>query len=292
MDTGTDASGVWREKSVRDAVAHHVGIGLRSPHYREILNTHPALGWVEVHSENYFGDGGQPLYYLEQIASLYPLSLHGVGLSLASAGRLNRKHLAYLRSLVTRFNPVLVSDHLSWGAANGRHLNDLLPIPYTEETLLIVCDHVDEAQDFLRRQFLIENISAYIQFRESTMTESTFLAELVNRTGCGILLDVNNLYVNAINHKIDPLRYLEELPSAAIKEIHLAGFEQAGEILIDTHGTRIAAPVWELYQQALDRFGVVFTLIEWDTDIPSLGVLLDEAAKAMHILESHHAATA
>jgi uncharacterized protein len=265
------------------------GIGLRPVHYQQILEERPAIGWFEVHSENYFGAGGQPLYYLERIRDAYPLSLHGVGLCLGSTSRPDPVHLQRLHDLVDRIEPGLVSEHLSWGSAGGRFLNDLLPLPYTAEAFAVVRDHVDEAQEQLRRQILVENISSYIQFRHSTIAESEFIAALSECTGCGILLDVNNLYVNEANHGIEPLRYLDGLPASAVKEIHLAGHDRAGDLLIDTHGTRVAGPVWELYRQAVDRFGPRPTLIEWDTDIPGLAVLLDEARQAAAILRSDDA---
>jgi len=267
------------------------GVGLRPVHYRQILQERPRVGWFEVHSENYFGAGGQPLHYLESIRDTYPLSLHGVGLSLGSAGPLDKAHLHRLGDLVSRIQPGLVSEHLSWGRVGPRHLNDLLPLPYTEEALGVVCDHIDEVQERLRRQILVENISSYIQFRQSTIPEGEFIARVAQRTGCGILLDVNNLYVNEANNGIDPVAYLDALPVSSIREIHLAGHDRAGTLLIDTHGTRVAAPVWELYAQALDRCGPVATLIEWDTDIPPLEVLLDEARHAATVMRSRHAFT-
>jgi len=266
------------------------GIGLRAPHYGEILATRPDVGWFEAHSENYFGDGGQPLYFLERVRSLYPLSLHGVGLSLGSADDLDREHLRKLKSLVARFEPALVSEHLSWGAFAGRHFNDLLPLPYTEEALRIVSAHVRQTQDVLGRQILVENISAYLRFQHATMDEADFISALVSASGCGVLLDVNNLYVNAVNHGIDPIAYLERIPLQAVGEIHLAGFDSAAGMLIDTHGKRVAEPVWELYRHALARVGPAPTLIEWDTDIPALSVLLDEAGRAQTMLEECHAA--
>jgi len=267
------------------------GVGLRPVHYRQILQERPRVGWFEVHSENYFGAGGQPLHYLESIRDAYPLSLHGVGLSLGSAGPLDEDHLRRLGDLISRIQPGLVSEHLSWGRVGPRHLNDLLPLPYTEEALGVVCDHIDEVQERLRRQILVENISSYIQFRQSTIPEGEFIARVAQRTGCGILLDVNNLYVNEANNGIDPVAYLDALPVSSIREIHLAGHDRAGTLLIDTHGTRVAAPVWELYAQALDRCGPVATLIEWDTDIPPLEVLLDEARHAATVMRSRHAFT-
>lgn len=265
------------------------GIGLRAPHYAEILSTQPRIGWFEVHSENYFGTGGQSLHYLDRIRSLYPVSLHGVGLSPGSADALDKEHLRKLKSLVKRIEPCLVSEHLSWGAIAGRHMNDLLPLPYTEEALHIVCAHVAETQDFLDRQILVENISSYLQFQHSTMAEADFIVELVSITGCGLLLDVNNLYVNAVNNGVDALAYLEKIPVDTVKEIHLAGFDSMDDLLIDTHGKRVARPVWQLYQHALDRFDPVPTLIEWDTDLPPFAVLREEAGKAQRMLEACHA---
>lgn len=261
------------------------GIGLRAPHYHELLDTLPAVGWLEVHSENYFGEGGQPLHYLEQARSHYPLSLHGVGLSLGSADELNRVHLGKLKRLAERFEPALVSEHLCWCSAGGRYLNDLLPLPYTEEALALVSRHIDQAQTFLGRRILVENVSSYLQFTHSTLPEWEFLAETAARSGCGILLDVNNIYVSAVNHGFDADRYLESIPVAAVGEIHLAGFDSTGECLIDTHGKPVADEVWALYRRAVRRFGRVPTLIEWDTDIPPLAVLLDEARKADALLE-------
>jgi len=268
------------------------GIGLRAPHYQDILAQRPDIGWLEVHSENYFGAGGQPLDYLERIGRLYPLSLHGVGLSLGRADALESEHLRRLKRLVTRFDPVLVSEHLSWGAIGGQHLNDLLPLPYTEEALALVCSHVRQTQDFLGRRILIENISSYLQYTHSTIAEWDFVAAVAEMTGCGILLDVNNIYVAACNHGFDPQRYLAAIPVDAVEEIHLAGHTRYGDLLIDTHGARIAPAVWVLYREALARFGRIATLIEWDTDLPTLAVLLAEAALAAAELETSHARAA
>jgi hypothetical protein len=268
------------------------GIGLRSAHYREILATLPDVGWLEVHSENYFGDGGQPLWYLERLRQHYPLSLHGVGMSLGSADALDFEHLRKLKRLIGRFEPGVVSEHLCWSSVGGHCLNDLLPLPYTEEALRIVCAHVDEAQDFLGRQILIENVSSYLQYSHSVIDEWDFVAAVAARTGCGLLLDVNNVYVAAVNHGFSALRYLSAIPVAAVQEMHLAGFDSLDRILIDTHGMRVAEPVWTLYRNALARFGAVPTLIEWDTDIPALSVLLEEAATADRYLGASHAIAA
>jgi uncharacterized protein len=265
------------------------GVGLRPVHYQQILTERPAVAWFEVHSENYFGPGGQPLHYLERVRDAYPLSLHCVGLCLGSTDALDRAHLQRLDELARRIEPSLVSEHLSWGRAGRRFLNDLLPLPYTEEAFAVVCDHIDEVQERLRRQILIENISSYVRFRHSTIPESEFIAGLVQRTGCGILLDINNLYVNDANHGVEPLAYIDALPADSVREIHLAGHDRAGGLLIDTHGTRVAEPVWALYRHAVDHFGPIATLIEWDTDIPPFEVLLGEADKAATILRNHHA---
>ena len=222
------------------------GIGLRAPHYREVLETRPDVGWVEVHSENYFGRGGQPLHYLERARSHFALSLHGVGLSLGSADGLRQAHLLQLKALVERFEPSLISDHLCWGAIGDRHLNDLLPLPYTEAALDVVCANVGRAQEFLGRQILVENVSSYLQFSDSTIPEWEFVGEVARRTGCGLLLDINNIYVSAVNHGFDALRYLDAIPARAVREIHLAGFDSNGMCLIDTHGKPVAGPVWNL----------------------------------------------
>lgn len=269
------------------------GIGLRAPHYREVLSTRPAVGWLEVHSENFFGDGGQPLHYLEQVRAHYPLSLHGVGLSLGSTDELNREHLGKLKRLAEHIEPALVSEHLCWSSAGGRYLNDLLPLPYTEEALAVVSAHLRQAQDFLNRPILIENVSSYLQYSHSTIPEWEFVSQVAARSGCGILLDVNNIYVSAVNHGFDAGAYLESIPVAAVGEMHLAGFDSNGDCLIDTHGKPVSDAVWALYRHAVRRFGRVPTLIEWDTDIPPLAVLLEEAHKADAILqEENHAPTA
>ncbi len=261
------------------------GIGLRAQHYRELLDALPGIGWLEAHSENYFGGGGPPLYFLEQLRSHYPLSLHGVGLSLGSADPLNLDHLGKLKTLVERFEPDLISEHLVWSSIGGRFMNDLLPLPYTEEALRHVCERIDQTQEYLKRQILIENVSSYLQFKTSDIPEWEFLAEIHRRSNCGILLDVNNIYVNSVNHGFNPINYLDAIPIKAVQEIHLAGFERYDDILIDTHGKPVYPEVWDLYRQAVQRFVRVPTLIEWDTNIPALSVLLAEARKADAIME-------
>lgn len=272
------------------------GIGLRAQHYCEVLQRRPAVAWLEVHSENYFGDGGPPLYYLERIRARYPLSLHGVGLSLGSTDPLNTWHLNKLKALIERFEPDLVSDHLSWSSVDGRYLNDLLPLPYTEEALTHMVARLGEVQAHLGRQILVENPSTYLQYEFSPIPEQEFISELARRSGCGILLDVNNIYVSAVNHGFDACGYLEAIPPQLVQEVHLAGFTvnrfDAGEILIDTHNRTVAPEVWTLYRQALRRLGPVPTLIEWDTDIPALDVLLEEAHRADMLLAERHALVA
>jgi hypothetical protein len=262
------------------------GIGLRAPHYGELLQRRPALAFLEVHSENYFCDGGAPLAWLERFRDRYPLSLHGVGLSIGSADPLDERHLARLAALVRRFEPALVSEHLCWSSIGGRHANDLLPLPYTREALDHVVRRVDAVQERLARRILVENVSSYLQFGESTIPEWDFVAEVARRTGCGLLLDVNNIWVNAANHGFDPHDYLEAIDPRHVEEIHLAGFEAVEGRLIDTHGAPVSSGVWALYEAAIARIGPRPTLIEWDTDLPALDVLLAEAAKADRILEA------
>jgi uncharacterized protein (UPF0276 family) len=268
------------------------GIGLRAPHYREVVEARPRTAWFEVHSENFFGAGGQPHWFLERVRAHYPLSLHGVGLGLGSTDPLSQAHLSKLAGLIERYEPALVSEHLCWSAVQGRHLNDLLPLPLTEEALVHVCERIDTVQTVLGRQILVENISSYLRYRHSTIPEWEFVAEAARRSGCGILLDVNNVFVSAVNHGFDPRRYLAAIPGEAVGEIHLAGFTAVEGCLIDTHGTRVSHDVWRLYAEVVERIGPRPTLIEWDTDIPPLEVLLGEARQAQQILEQRHALAA
>jgi uncharacterized protein len=283
----------------RDAAARipaRAGIGLRAPHYRDVLESRPFVGWLEVHSENYFGEGGAPLQYLQRIRAHYPLSLHGVGLSLGSTDPLDSVHLKKLKALVERFEPGLVSEHLSWSSVGGRHFNDLLPLPYTDESLAHVARRVLVVQEYLGRRLLVENPSTYAKFDESTIAEAEFLAELARRTGCGILLDVNNVFVSASNHRLDARRYIDSIPARHVAEIHLAGFtrseSEGGEILIDTHSRPVAAEVWALFAHAVERFGPRPTLVEWDADLPPLAMLAAEAGHAQALLEARRALAA
>jgi hypothetical protein len=265
-----------------------VGIGLRLPHVSEIAATRPTIGFLEVHAENYMAET-PALDRLLELRRDYPVSLHGVALSLGSAEELDRGHLARFRALIEQVEPMLVSEHLAWSAIGGAYLNDLLPLPYTEESLGLFCRHVEEAQERLGRRLLIENPSSYLRFRHSTIQEAQFMTEIAGRAGCGILCDVNNIHVSASNFRFDPVAYLEALPIEAIGEIHLAGHHVAEDvdILIDDHGSRVAEPVWALYAAALRRFGPVPTLIEWDTNLPALEVLLDEAHHAEELAHVH-----
>jgi uncharacterized protein (UPF0276 family) len=263
-----------------------VGIGLRHAHYGAFMQTPPSVGWVEVHSENYFGDGGYDLHVLETVRRDLPVSLHGVGLGLGSAAPLDATHLARLARLVERIEPALVSEHLCWGATPHAALHDLLPMPLTQASLDHLCARVAQLQDTLRRRVLIENVSTYVRFRDDTWGEAAFLAELARRTGCGVLLDVNNLYVNQCNHGEDALAAMAALPREVVGEIHLAGHRVTSAAVIDDHGSRVAPEVWALYEAALRRFGPVPTLIEWDTAVPPLDVLLDEARLARERMAS------
>ena len=257
-----------------------VGIGLRAPHYAALLEGRPDLDFLEAHSENFFADGGAALAWLERFRALYPLSLHGVGLSLGSCDPIDGTHLDRLCALVRRFEPVLVSEHLAWSSAGGRHANDLWPLPLSEEALDHVAARIGAVQDRLGRELLVENVSAYVRLEPSSMPEWEFVAEAVRRSGCKLLLDVNNIWVNAANHGFDADEYLRGIDPASVAQIHLAGFERASGLLIDTHGAPVADEVWALYGRAIARFGPRPTLIEWDNDIPELDVLLAEAARA------------
>ena len=268
------------------------GIGLRAPHIGYVKAQRPPVAWFEVHSENYFAEGGPAIASLERIRADYPLSLHGVGLSLGSTDSLSRAHLAKLASLIARVEPALVSEHLSWSGVGGRHFNDLLPLPCTDEAVAHVCSRVAEVQDILGRVIAVENVSSYVGFADSDIAEWEFVAAVVARTGCKLLLDVNNVYVNAVNHGFDAETYLAAMPGDAVAEIHLAGFDARGPCLIDTHGARVAPEVWGLYRSAIERFGARPTLIEWDVDIPEFSVLETEALAATTILESRDAIAA
>ena len=278
----------------RDSIPAKAGVGLRFRHHREVLEARPAAAWFEVHTENYLGGGSAPAC-LDAIRRDYPVSLHGTGLSLGSAEGLDPAHLARVRELVERAEPGLVSEHLSFSVAAGNYLADLLPLPLTEEALGIVCRNVAQVQDHLKRRILVENPSTYLQFRHSTIPEWEFLALVARRTGCGILCDVNNIYVSACNHGWRASAYLAALPTEAVAEIHLAGhtvrrIDEARTICVDDHGSRVEPEVWALYAEALARFGPVPTLIEWDTNVPPMAVLLEEAGHAAALIDEAESA--
>jgi hypothetical protein len=263
-----------------DRPAQGAGIGLRAPHYRAFLDDKPPVGWVEVHTENFIARGGHDWHVLRAVRRDYPVSLHGVGLGLGSVHGFSDEHLARVAALVAAIEPALVSEHLAWGALRDRQLNDLLPLPLDGAALDLVATRVMRVQDALKRRVLVENVSTYVRFAADAMSEAAFLAELARRTGCGVLLDVNNLYVNERNHGEDPYAAIAALPRASVGEIHLGGHLVTADGVIDHHGAKVAPPVWDLYRAALARFGAVPTLVEWDTDLPPLAVLLDEAARA------------
>lgn len=262
------------------------GIGLRLPHLAEMVAARPSIAWLEIHAENFVGNP-HAKELLVELSERYPISVHTVGVSVGSASGLDRPHLRRVRALIDDVDPFLVSGHLAWSTHAGEYLNDLLPLPYDEETLRTVVDHVREVQDAIGRPYLLENPSSYIGFTGSTMSECAFLGELVHRTGCRLLCDVSNVVLSAHNMGFDAKRYLNELPSAAVSEMHLGGFtvepddaNPGFDVFVDTHATVVDASAWELYAYAVERFGPRPTLIEWDSDIPPLQTLLDEAAKA------------
>ena len=264
-----------------------VGVGLRASHYRDFLAQSPAVDWLEVHTENYLARSGWDWQVLSTLRADYALSLHGVGLGLGSAQGFSEQHLERVRQLVQQIEPALVSEHLCWGAVAQHQLNDLLPLHLDGAALALLCERVGRVQDALQRPILLENVSSYLRFHGDTMSEAQFLAELSRRSGCGLLLDINNLYVNQCNHGEDALAALQAIAPGSVGEFHLAGHLVTPHAVIDHHGARVAEPVWALYEAALQRFGQVPTLIEWDTDVPALEVLLDEADKARSLMAPH-----
>ena len=265
------------------------GLGFKPEHFRDIVAAPGAVGFFEIHAENYMGAGGAPHAMLAALREHHALSIHGVGLSIGGAGPLDLDHLGRLHSLMQRYEPESFSEHLAWSSHGAAWLNDLLPLPYTNETLSTICDHVNQVQDSLRCRMLLENPATYVTFESSTWSETDFLTELARRTGCGLLLDINNVFVSATNHRFDPRSYLNAIPLEAIGEIHLAGHEAeelpSGPLLIDSHGAPVADPVWTLYSEVLSRTGPLPTLIEWDTDVPAFPVLLAEATRAQIMLQ-------
>lgn len=270
---------------------HLIGIGLRHPHYRQVLDERPQIGWFEVHSENFFHKGGMSLEILKAISDIYPISLHGVGLSLGSASGLDKNHLARLKELTELVNPFLISEHLSWSRVKGIYMPDLLPIPYTKETLDCFRRNIDTAQEYLGRTILIENPSSYIEYGASTYEEADFLVELVQATQTKILLDVNNIFVSCSNHGWDTKKYIDKIPEGMVGEMHLAGHSHKllpnnQKLRIDTHDNVVCEEVWELYDYAIKKFGPVYTLLEWDDQIPDLAFLIKEAQKALDYIQA------
>jgi len=265
------------------------GIGYKSQHFAEIMEDAGPISWLEVHAENYMGAGGRPIAQLKALAERFPISVHGVGLSIGGDAPLDRDHLARLRQLCDWLKPASFSEHLAWSTHDTGFLNDLLPLPYTEATLARVCAHIDQTQEALGRQMLLENPSTYLAFAETTMSEVDFLSEIATRTGCGLLLDVNNVFVSATNQNWDARAYIDAFPLHHVGEIHLGGHDEdeddhGAPLLIDSHGSAVVDPVWSLYAHTIHRAGPKPSLIEWDTDVPPLDVLKSEAARAADLL--------
>jgi len=271
-------------RGVSGPIPASAGIGFRSVHHHALDAERPAVGWIEAHTENYFHEGGAAGRALERARANYPLSLHGVGLGLGSAEGVDREHLTRVKHAIARFEPALVSEHACWGRAGGEFFNDLLPLPYTDEAVELLARQVGEAQDFLGVQLLIENVSAYVTFEHSPLKEWEFLSAVSANSGCGLLLDVNNVYVSSKNLGFDAQAFIDGLPPGRVGEIHLAGHAQSGALLIDDHGSQVCEAVWELYRYAVNRFGALPTLIEWDTHIPALSTLVAESRRADVIL--------
>jgi len=267
-----------------------VGVGLRAQHYPEILDKWPAMDWFEAISENYMDTGGRPLRTLEQIRHHYPVALHGTSMSLGSTDSFHPDYLPRLKKLVERIDPFIVSDHLCWSGVESNHLYDLLPLPFTEEAIQHLVSRIQHVQDFIQRKILIENVSTYVTFKYAEMPEWVFISEIARRAGCGILLDLNNIYVNSVNHNFNPAEYIQNIPADMVGQFHLAGHTDMGKFLFDTHNGIVIDQVWDLYRKALSRFGQVSTLIEWDAEIPSFERLSEEAAKAREIYQEFRTA--
>jgi uncharacterized protein (UPF0276 family) len=259
------------------------GLGLRPQHYTAVLQTRPAVDWLEIISENYLVQGGKPLYYLDRIREQYPLVMHGVSLSIGSTAPLDVAYLAQLKELARRVQPGWISDHLCWTGVGGVNLHDLMPLPYTAEALRHVSTRIRQVQDFLQQRIVIENVSSYLTYRSSEMTEWEFIAALTAEADCDLLLDVNNVYVSSVNHGFDARLFIDAMPAARVRQIHLAGHSHQGDLLIDTHDSEVPEPVWALYRHALQRLGAVPTLLERDGNIPPLGQLLAELQHAREL---------
>lgn len=266
------------------------GVGYKPQHFSNIIADADPVGWLEIHAENYMGDGGRPLAQLRHLTERFPISVHGVGLSIGGEGRLDRDHLARLKKLCGWLDPASFSEHLAWSTHDSAFLNDLLPLPYTAETLARVADHIDEVQSHVGRRMLLENPSVYVTFTETNMDEIEFLGEIASRTGCGLLLDVNNVYVSCTNRQTDPYDYIDRFPHHLVGEIHLGGHDEdhddmGAPLLIDAHGSEVVDPVWQLYAHTIAKGGPRPTLIEWDNDVPDWPVLAEQAARAARILD-------
>lgn len=274
----------------REGLPARPGVGYKPQHFAAILANAAPVGWLEVHAENYMGEGGRPIAQLRHLAEQFPISVHGVGLSIGGEGPLDRDHLLRLKHLCGWLNPASFSEHLAWSTHDGAYLNDLLPVPYTASTLARVADHIDEVQAVLGRRMLLENPSTYVAFAETAMGEVEFLTEIARRTGCGLLLDVNNVYVSGTNQNYDPVAYLDAFPLHLVGEVHLGGHDEDRDdhgrrLLIDSHGAEVVDPVWALYARVIAKAGPLPTLIEWDNDVPDWPVLAAEAGRAARVLE-------
>jgi uncharacterized protein (UPF0276 family) len=274
-----------------DVLPNLPGVGYKPQHFAAIMANAAPVGWLEIHAENYMGDGGRPLAQLRHLASRFPISVHGVGLSIGGEEPLDADHLARLKTLCDWLQPASFSEHLAWSTHDGAFLNDLLPLPYTAATLARVCDHIDQVQTVLGRKMLLENPSSYLAFTETTLSEVAFLTQIATRTGCGLLLDVNNVYVSSVNQGFNPLEYITAFPLDMVGEIHLGGHDEdrddhGARLLIDSHGAEIVDPVWSLYADTIARSGARPTLIEWDNDVPDWPVLASEAKRAALILQA------
>lgn len=267
------------------------GAGLRAEHYAHVLEHWPEVGFFEAITENYMDSGGRPIEILEKVRSRYPVALHGVSLSIGSVDPLNRNYLKKLKALAGRIDPAIISDHLCWTGVGGHNLHDLLPLPYTEEAVKHIAARIQKVQDALGRRILIENVSTYLTYKHSHLSEWEFLTAVAQRSGCGILLDLNNIYVNAFNHGFDPYEFVQAVPVKLVGQFHLAGHTSMGKFLFDTHSRPVIEPVWDLYRAAIERFGPVSTLVEWDADIPPFEELMTEVSKAKEIHETKTFAT-
>lgn len=277
------------DDSAHNRLPARAGVGYKPQHFQALVEAPGAVGWLEIHAENYMGDGGRPLAQLRALSDRFAISVHGVGLSIGGEGALDEDHLARLKHLCDWLRPASFSEHLAWSTHGDAYFNDLLPLPYTAATLTRVCDHIDRVQEVLARPMLLENPSTYLAFTESTMDEVTFLSEIARRTGCGLLLDVNNVFVSATNQGWDPVAYVDAFPLDKVGEIHLGGHdededEHGAPLLIDSHGREVVDPVWALYAHTLARGGARSTLIEWDNNVPDFPALEAEAARAESLL--------